>query len=351
MPSKEYHFYTPNDLALDEDFQNWVFHPDVKNNYFWETWQRDHPEKEEAIKKAIALVRSVEFRSYTLSNDEKEQLWDSIWDKMDHEETGDAPVPSNKKISGWRNWWKYAVAAAVVVFIAFGISLKLKTDPPKTISFSAQTNFGEVKTIILPDSSEVVLNANSSLVYSDNNADERAVWLDGEGFFHVKHTADDKKFIVHTYDNVSVEVLGTRFNVNSRDEKVAVVLQKGSVKLDVKEENSDHHAQLFLKPGEMFSYNKEDGNYSKSHVDVSLYDSWVSGKLIMNNYSLEDAAAFLQKVFGEKLIIKNKGLINNNISGSMPIIYNIDTMLVQFGKAFQVHFHRSQNEIYVEQKK
>lgn len=351
MPSKEYHFYTSHDLALDEDFQNWVLHPDVKNNYFWETWRKEHPGKEETIKKAIALVRSVKFRSYTLSGVEKEQLWDSIWDKMDHEEAGNAPIPFPKKISRWSNLWKYAAAATVVVFIAFGISLKLKTIPPKTISFSEHTDFGEVKKLILPDSSEVILNANSNLVYDENNADGREVWLDGEGFFEVRHTADNKKFIVHTYDNVSVEVLGTRFNVNSNNKKVEVVLQKGSIKLDIKEDSSDHHAQLFLKPGQMFRYNKQDGNYSKSQVDVSLYDSWISGKLVMNNYSLEDAASFFQKIFGKKLIIKDQELMNNNISGSMPIIYNIDTMLVQFEKAFQVHFHREKNEIWVEHKK
>lgn len=345
MANKEYHFYTTRDFALDESFQNWMLRPDVKNKYFWETWLLEHPEKEEAIKKAKELVSSVQFRSYKLTNDEREHLWDSVWDKMVHEETEIAPELTIPKRS--HHWmWKYA-AVFIGLIALFSIWKKFNNQPSKTISFSAYTHFGEMKKLILPDSSEVTLNANSKIVYNDKNDKEREVWLDGEVFFHVKHTFDNKKFIVHTYDKLSIEVLGTQFNVNSRGEQIAVVLQKGSIKLDIGEDNGNGETQLYLKPGEMINYNKQDGDYTKTEVDAVHYDSWAKGRLTMNNYSLEDAAGFIQQIFDTKIIVTDQSLLGNKISGSMPIVYNIDTMLVQFGKAFSVHFHQQGNAILV----
>lgn len=353
MESKEYQFYSSEDFALDENFQNWVLHPNMKNNYFWTTWLKEHPQKEETINKAIVLVRSIKFRSYKLSDNEKEQLLDSIRDKIDHEEDhGEGeilPQPSHvKKIFTWQRWWKYAAAVVIGILIAFGISRINESPSDKTISFNSHAGFGEVKKMILPDSSEVILNANSKLIYSEKSGKDREVWIDGEAFFVVRHTFDNKKFIVHTYNNISVEVLGTRFNVNTRAEKIVIVLQKGSIKLHLAEGADNRQTQLYLNPGEMFSYNKQSGDYTKGDVDASLYDSWASGKLVMNNYSLSDAVKFFQEVFDKKLIIKNRQLTNNKISGSIPIVYNIDTMLVQFGKAFQVHFHHHENDIWVE---
>lgn len=349
MTSKEYRNYGPEDFALDESFQNWVLHPDVKNNYFWKSWLNDHPHKEDTIHKAIALVRSVKFSSYKLSSSEKELLKDSIWYKLDdEEEENDLNAGSAHSSFKWRRLWTYAAAVVVAVFMVIGITRIAESYSEKTISIHDYTGFGEVKTVILPDSSTVVLNANSKLVYSDKKGGEREVWIDGEAFFEVRHMTDNKKFLVHTYNNVSVEVLGTRFNVNTREKNITVVLQKGNIKLNIGEGGSAWQTQVYLSPGEMLSYNKQDGNYTKSDVDASLYDSWAGGKLMMDNFSLSDAAQFIQETFNKKLNISDKQLIDLKISGSMPIVYNIDTMMVQLEKAFQVHLYHDGNDIRVE---
>lgn len=349
MTSKEYQKFSSEEFALDEDFQNWVLHPDVKNNYFWENWIDSYPQKEATINRARGLVQSVGFRSYKLSDKEKGLLRDSIWDNMDHqEEDGSHEQESDKKNFRWQKLWGYAVAVMVGILLVFGISRITKTPAEKAISFNEHTGFGEAKTITLPDSSIVILNANSRLVYNRKHGGDREIWIEGEAFFTVRHTPDNKKFIAHTYNNVSVEVLGTRFNVNTRDENITVVLQKGSIKLNIGERDDKQKTQVYLNPGEMLSYNKQSGNYTKSDVDTSLYASWASGKLMMNDFSLSDAAQFIQETFGKKLNINDKQLNSLKISGSMPIVYSIDTMMVQFEKAFQVHFYHEGDDIKVE---
>ena len=350
MASKEYQFYTARDFALDEDFQNWVLHPDVRSKYFWEMWQREHPEKSATVNEAIVLVRSVQFRPYELSNDEKEKLWESVWDEMDEVETEVVQESiSSRTINTWRKKWKYAAAAIFLGLIVMS-ALWLQKDhsSTKAISVSSHAGFGEVKKLILPDSSEVTLNANSEVVYAEND-NVRQVWLKGEAYFHVKHTNDTKEFIVHTYDDLSVKVLGTRFNVNTVGKQISVVLQQGSIQMGITASGTNRETQLYLRPGEIVKYNKLTGDYSKSKVEASRIVSWASGRLVMDNYTLSDVRAFVQNVFDKELIIQDSDLLRNGISGSMPIVYNLDTMLVQFSKAFQIHFYRHRNEIRVKE--
>lgn len=312
-------------------------------------WIREHPEKTDVINEAAALVRSVTFRPYLLSDKEKDQLLESVWDKIGEAEIEITPENFNKT-KKVRNLWRYGYAVAAIfisIIIISVLYLNLGSSPADSNSFSSKTGFGEVKKLILPDSSEVTLNANSRLVYSEKDNGEREVWMEGEAYFHVRHTLNNKKFIVHTFDKLSVEVLGTQFNVNSRGDQIAVVLQKGSIKLEIAEPSNNTKTQLYLKPGEIVRYNKKQGDYSKKEVDPDKFDSWADGRLKMNDYSLKEAASFIQQTFGRNVVINNNNLLGYKISGSMPIVYDLDTMIVQFEKAFNVHFYKKGNDILI----
>ena len=89
--------------------------------------------------------------------------------------------------------------------------------------YTVNTDYGKISRLVVPDSSVVVLNANSTIKYEkkwDKNA-PRELWLNGEAFFDVKHLDNDHKienyerFIVHT-NNTTVEVLGTSFDIRER---------------------------------------------------------------------------------------------------------------------------------------
>jgi hypothetical protein len=110
-----YHFYTARDFALDEDFQNWVLHPNVKNIHFWKSWIQEHPANAAVINEAITLVHSVSYHSYSLSDKEKQQLLESVWDKIGEVEMEIAPEEikhfnRTKRVSKLC-WYGYAAAA------------------------------------------------------------------------------------------------------------------------------------------------------------------------------------------------------------------------------------------------
>src|SRR5690606_19326478 len=86
--------------------------------------------------------------------------------------------------------------------------------------------------LMLPDGTEVWLNAASSITYPVAFAgSERNVSITGEVYFEVKKNAA-KPFKVKVKEQV-IEVLGTRFNVNAYDNEDAIktTLAEGTVKV------------------------------------------------------------------------------------------------------------------------
>ena len=95
------------------------------------------------------------------------------------------------------------------------------------------TQYAERTEIVLPDASEVQLNADSQISYSKKNwAKKRDIALDGEAFFKV---AKGKRFTVTT-EYGTVTVLGTQFNVENRKGYFEVACYEGLVSVVYNEE-------------------------------------------------------------------------------------------------------------------
>ncbi len=110
-------------------------------------------------------------------------------------------------------------AAVTVLFVATYFYIA-------SLNETFSTEYAQRTEIVLPDASEVLLNAESELSYSERKWDtERKLSLDGEAFFKV---AKGKKFTVTT-DLGTVSVLGTQFNVESRKGFFEVTCYEGLV--------------------------------------------------------------------------------------------------------------------------
>ena len=124
------------------------------------------------------------------------------------------------------SYQKFARVAAVIVplfLLAGGMFYYLS---PRNEMIEVSVAYGEQKRLILPDSSEVWLNAGSSILYPETFAkNKRQVILNGEAYFSVKKDTVSP-FIVET-SQLSVKVLGTRFNVKAypNDEKITTTLR------------------------------------------------------------------------------------------------------------------------------
>lgn len=91
---------------------------------------------------------------------------------------------------------------------------------------SFETQLAQTQTITLPDASEVILNAQSTLEYNKKSwKNKRDLQLRGEAFFKV---SKGQKFTVNTSAG-TVQVLGTQFNVKQRPNYFEVQCYEGLV--------------------------------------------------------------------------------------------------------------------------
>ena len=290
-----YLHYRVEDFVQDSFFYEWVTAPTNRHHAFWQAWLALHPEKKPTVDEARTVLQSLANRKYPAVTDHMRQDWPRIQAAMD--ETVMRPVAKPAR----RTW--YAVAAAVLLLASAGTALWWLTVANSWTNI--QTAYGETRTVQLADGSEVVLNGNSELRYASSWSDtatQREVWLEGEAYFSVVHTATDQKFIVHL-DDVEVEVLGTEFNVLDRSERTQVVLSEGSVRLQAK--HTEMVEAIVMQPGELVEFAHREQVFITKEVQPDTYSSWRKGLLTFDQATLEEVIAVLEDNYGYQVKLEN----------------------------------------------
>ena len=236
-------------------------------------------------------------------------------------------------------------AVFIGLIVCTGILLTHKKSHTRTFV----TDYGETKVIALPDHSQVKLNGNSKLVFSSEweNKELREVWLEGEAYFSVNPTVSEQKFVVHTSDQLNVEVLGTEFNVSNRKGKTSVVLSSGKIELNVEKDKQTE--KMLMEPGEMVEYEKSDPVLRKKEVDPHKYTSWTKDKLIFDNTSLEEIKFILETTYGLTVEVTDEALLEQKVYGSAPS-NNIKLLLQGLAKSLDHNITYKNNHVKIENK-
>lgn len=169
---------------------------------------------------------------------------------------------------------------------------------------------GYSEIVVLPDGTEVTLNAKSSIEYPSIFSDScREVRVRGEAYFKV--TKSTVPFIVNAKDAV-VKVYGTSFNVNSRDTSlVQVVLVEGSVGVGTKTQQI-----TMLKPNQMAEINSHTTHCEVAEVDVRPYIAWQAGKFDFDDVNIEKLIEELELWYGIDIIYHPEQFKDLNINMS-----------------------------------
>lgn len=179
--------------------------------------------------------------------------------------------------------------------------------------------------VILEDSTEVIINAGSTLKYPVKfNGDSREVELNGEAYFKVKKRTIP--FIVRMKD-CTTKVYGTEFNVNSYNqmENIEVLLVSG--KIGFKYGSND---EVILQPNQKIEYNKVSGQQNVSIVDASSDLGWISGLFQYHETKLEHVLQDIQRWYGVKINYGNTDQIE--ISITLDRESTIDETILFLGK-------------------
>lgn len=237
----------------------------------------------------------------------------------------------------------YKVAASILLVMAVAFWWYSSSNRLHEI----RTGFGEQRIVMLPDQSKVILNGNSLLRYAPNwdESASREVWIEGEGFFSVIHTKNHQKFIVHGVNQLNVEVLGTKFNVNTRHCSSEVMLTEGKVKLEL--EGADNKQPLFLKPGELATVT-EKKLFSQS-VNKQRYTSWVENKLFFERTPLRDISGLLKDTYGLNVTFSDPSLETRELSGEISAA-TVDEILYAIGETLDLQVEKDDQMVTISPK-
>lgn len=247
------------------------------------------------------------------------RIYQKVLSQIMEDKTAGAPekitVVGRKSLKGQR-LVVWSAAAALLLMVSLATWLWISKYRFTVIS----TAFAEQQTLDLPDGSVVTLNANSTLKFHDNwnDSETRKVWLEGEAFFEVQPKLEKgQKFQVITADLV-VEVKGTVFNVNTRQDQTSVYLEEGKVALRLKHQSA---TKKIMKPGDLLRYSAKkkailaDIKMASSEMETS----WKNGVLVFEETPLEEVLIKLEDIYGVTFQCQDPRDKDRKITTGLPV--------------------------------
>lgn len=198
--------------------------------------------------------------------------------------------------------WLWPSAASVLLLLSLSLGaalLRMAKDEPDLVQ--AHMPYSQIKSLTLPDGTEVRLNSGSTLLYPEKFGRKgRSVFLIGEAGFKVQPDAK-RPFVVKT-DGFQVTALGTEFDVSAYpdDKAVSAVLLEGSVLVEF----DNLSKSRILRPGEQLVFNKDDRGLQLKVPDIEDVTAWKRGELVFRQMTISDIITVLERRFDVTFVYK-----------------------------------------------
>ncbi len=251
----------------------------------------------------------------------KQEIWDLMESKLTNR------VNDNNKVIKL-SFKKWAIAASVTILLGLGLFIRFHQVEYITIA-------GEQLAVDLPDGSVVDLNGQSTVkFYPLWWKVNRSLEFEGEGYFEVEK---GKRFSVISKNGMT-SVLGTSFNIYSRDEEYEVNCLTGKVQVEVLD-----GLQKIIYPNQKAVLNNNQLDVSESNAARST--DW-------KNNTFYFTSTPVKRVFREIEIaynIKIDMIDNDTIpySGSFKKLENIEDVLSIVCVPLNLKFVKQQSGDYV----
>lgn len=199
---------------------------------------------------------------------------------------------------------------ASIIIIGVVIIFLVQNRPQPIILSSAESILPEK---LMPDSSIIALNKNSTLQYSNKyGIKNRTLKLSGEAFFSVRKNTQ-LPFIVDC-NGFFVEVTGTSFTISNRinSKQINVYVSSGQVKV------YDNEGKLeILNPGDMVSYNRTKKTLNKSRIGTSSnINSWLTQTLTFDDCPLQQVIDDINNYYKVDIQLDVKDMQNCRLSAN-----------------------------------
>lgn len=307
-PFDHYLLFETLDFVMDDDFQDWTRHPTPEREAYWQALLIAFPQKGKAINTARQLIQQLRVNDWhTITPDQLQERFQKVLARID--------APVGRVVSLPRQWWAWVAAVLLVGLLGWS------TYQYGLASHEYQTAYSQQQRVSLDDQTTVTLAANSQLRVPGRwlFGRQREVWLTGEAYFDVARkpsqtTGQLRNFVVHARD-MNVEVLGTRFNVNTHRGKTTVLLDEGKIKLTVP---GRLRQSLLLRPGQTAELPADKPVISIRPTTDPVLANWRNGRLTFRNASLAELRQRVQEVYGLTLVFDGDGWEDTEYTGELP---------------------------------
>ncbi len=290
-------------------------------------------ELDDSEKEAFGQLDDFEINQAIVEN--AEYFKASHFSEIDSFDTFKKRYASHKKPVKKLQWLNPFLKIASVLVIAFGLYFTIFQNNITQV----ETVAGEKITVALPDGSQVILNALSSIEYNTKNWNkERSLQLDGEAYFKV---ANGKKFDVITENGV-VTVVGTQFNVKQRANFFEVKCFEGKVSVV-----SDTIKRL-LHPGQ--TYRILDQKFSEG-TTIATTPKWAENMSDFESVPIKEVLAEVERQYNIKITNKNVdvdrlftgGFVHDNLENALISITQPMNMTYELSSSNQVIIRGKKN--------
>lgn len=201
-------------------------------------------------------------------------------------------------------------------------------------SITATTPKGGTYQVVLPDGTEVWLNADSKLVFpSKFTGNNRVVTLTGEAYFEVAKNKS-KPFIVNTGDS-KIEVLGTHFNIMAYKDEAdnLVTLLEGAVKVN------SGTAKVLLKQGQQAEISRKNPSsiLLNNEIDTEQIIAWKNGYFMFANEPVESIMRKISRWYNVDIVYQDN-LQDKALWGTVSRFKNVSEVLKRLELTGVVHF-------------
>ena len=208
--------------------------------------------------------------------------------------------------------------ALLVLLIAASPTLRLIKSPRPAIAKATAaltkktTEPSEYKYLLLPDSTQVWLNASSTLEFPEHfPADRREVTLSGEAYFDVRHS-ERAPFVIRT-GKISTTVLGTSFNIKAYPDRQHIIISVSTGKVKVSYNNVP---LATLVKGQQVKVNSRLNTVEEKKIAPAQVAAWQQGNMSYEDESIEDIVADLERLYNVKIRIDNDAIRTLKVSTS-----------------------------------
>ncbi|MBS1602640.1 MAG: FecR family protein [Bacteroidetes bacterium] len=220
----------------------------------------------------------------------------------------------------------------------------LDEKPAAAVFNTLTTPRGGQYRLVLPDGSEVWLNAASSITYPTFfSGKDRTVKITGEAYFEIaQNAAMPFKVIVNApIGEQEVEVLGTHFNVKAYNDEstITTTLLEGSVRL------SARGVATMLRPGQQ-GMQQGDGNIRMNlHADTEAAIAWKNGLFHFEHTDIQEVMRQLSRWYNVDVVFEGR-IPDEKFDGEITRNNNL-TEVLKILQLSNVHFRIDNNKVTV----